>query len=548
MDIQDMIFGFIGGLGIFLFGLKYMGDGLQVAAGDRLQSILDRFTTNPFMGVLSGLFITAIIQSSSGTTALTVTLVSAGFMSLRQAIGVIMGANIGTTVTAFLIGIDIGEYALPIIAAGTFILFFSNNKRKRMIAIGQVLFGFGALFFGLELMSEGMRPLRSLEQFQQLTITMSDNPFIGVMIGSIFTMIVQSSSATIGILQELYSQGALDLKAALPVLFGDNIGTTITAVLASIGTSISARRAALVHVLFNIFGTIAFLLILGLYSHLIVYLQSILHLAPEMTLAFAHGLFNLSNTIIQFPFIGVLAWAVTKMIPGKDSHVDTTVTLLNPLFIELAPSIALGQAREEINRMGCFAKDAIFEALYYLNTSEKKHAMSSLQLEEAIHRLDTTITNYLVEVSSQSLTAIESQEHYRLLDTIRDIRLVGDHIENIMELLERRKEKKIPLSKSAMKELNDMFHLTLNTFQHALQVHFTHNAELARTVVANERKIDKMEQDLRKGHIGRLNARVCTGDAGVLFIDIASHLERIGDHSANIAKAIIGDSVKLEYV
>lgn len=257
LDVQKMIFEFIGGLGIFLFGIKFMGDGLQKSAGDKLRDILDRFTTNPFMGVLAGILVTILIQSSSGTTVITVGLVSAGFMNLRQAIGVIMGANIGTTVTAFIIGIKISDYALPILAVGALMLFFFKSKPVQNY--GQIVFGFGMLFFGLELMGDGMKPLRSLQAFQDLTVSMSDNPILGVVIGTVFTVIVQSSSATIGILQELFGQGAIDIYAALPVLFGDNIGTTITAILASIGASVAARRAALTHVMFNIIGTVIFL-------------------------------------------------------------------------------------------------------------------------------------------------------------------------------------------------------------------------------------------------------------------------------------------------
>lgn len=539
MDLQQVIFGFIGGLGIFLFGIKYMGDGLQLAAGDRLQSILDRFTTNPFMGVLAGIFITSLIQSSSGTTALTVALVSAGFMTLRQAIGVIMGANIGTTVTAFIIGIDIGEYSLPIIAAGAFLLFFFKNKRIN--AFGQILFGFGTLFFGLELMSEGLKPLRSLESFQQLMVSMSDNPFLGLAIGTVFTVIVQSSSATIGILQELFGQGAINLKASLPILFGDNIGTTITAVLAAIGTSISARRVALVHVLFNVIGSAIFLLILGWFTKSIAYIQATLHLNPEMTIAFAHGIFNITNTIIQFPFIAVLAWIVTKMIPGKDVTVDTSTKHLNPMFIERSPSIALGQAKEEIKRMGEFAEDAVSEAIQFFNTKEKKHAVLALQYEDAINNLDRVITDYLVELSTKSLTAHESEEHHQLMQTIRDIERVGDHMENIIELLEVRVEKKVAFTDIAKNEMIEMFQLTLNTFHDALHSLNTNDKELAATVLLNEKKIDKMERNIRKSHIGRMNERVCSGDAGIIYIDIASNLERIGDHASNIAEGVLGE-------
>src|SRR5699024_8706827 len=219
-DLQSIIFEFIGGLGIFLLGIKFMGDGLQKTAGDRLREILDRFTSNPFLGVLAGILVTVLIQSSSGTTVLTVGLVNAGFMTLRQAIGVIMGANIGTTVTAFIIGLDISEYALPIIAIGSFLLFFFKNQKVN--AIGQAVFGFGSLFFGLDLMSSGMEPLRNLEAFHELTVSMSDNAILGVIIGAIFTLVVQSSSATIGILQGLFAGGSIDLNASLPVLMGDN--------------------------------------------------------------------------------------------------------------------------------------------------------------------------------------------------------------------------------------------------------------------------------------------------------------------------------------
>src|SRR5690625_4112873 len=308
-----------------------MGDGLQNIAGDRLRSILDRFTSNPLLGVFAGILVTILIQSSSGTTVLTVALVNAGFMTLRQAIGVIMGANIGTTATAFIIGFNIGEYGLPILAIGALLLFFFKNERINVI--GQALFGFGSLFFGLKLMSGGMAPLRSLDFFHELTVNMSDNPVLGVIIGTVFTMIVQSSSATIGILQGLYAEGAISLSAAIPVLLGDNIGTTITAVLASLGASVAARRAAFTHVIFNLVGTVIFLIVLKLFIMYVSFLQSSLSLNPEMTLAFAHGSFNIANTIIQFPFIATLAWIVTKIIPGEDITVEYKPKYLDSLFI-----------------------------------------------------------------------------------------------------------------------------------------------------------------------------------------------------------------------
>ncbi|PFL21324.1 sodium:phosphate symporter [Bacillus cereus] len=542
-NIQDMIFQFIGGLGIFLFGIKYMGDGLQQAAGDRLRDILDRFTTNPLMGVLAGMLVTVLIQSSSGTTALTVGLVSAGFMTLRQAIGVIMGANIGTTVTAFIIGIKIGEYALPIMAVGAILLFFFKNKKVH--SLGQVIFGFGMLFFGLELMSSGMKPLRSLESFQELMVSMSDNPILGIVVGTVFTLIVQSSSATIGILQELFGQGAIDLQAALPVLFGDNIGTTITAVLAAIGTSIAARRAALVHVIFNIVGTIIFTILLVPFTSLIQYFQTSLNLNPEMTIAFAHGTFNVTNAVIQFPFIAVLAWIVTKLIRGEDSAIDFKPQHLNPIFIEQSPAIALTEAQKEIIRMAEFSLQGLKEANQFLNTQEKKHADMATQLEAAINNLDKKITEYLVLLSEKPLSHTDSEKHSVLAGVVGDIERVGDHVENLVELVDFQISNRVSLSDEALTELNEMLELTISTLQDAINALTNFDTELAQTVIAKERKIDQMERVLRKRHVLRLNERSCSGDASIIFVDMVSNLERIGDHAVNIADGVLGEQGKV---
>lgn len=542
-NVQEMIFQFVGGLGIFLFGIKYMGDGLQQAAGDRLRDILDRFTTNPLMGVLAGMLVTVLIQSSSGTTALTVGLVSAGFMTLRQAIGVIMGANIGTTVTAFIIGIKIGEYALPVMAVGAILLFFFKNKKVH--SVGQVVFGFGMLFFGLELMSAGMKPLRSLESFQDLMISMSDNPILGIIVGTVFTLIVQSSSATIGILQELFGQGAIDLQAALPVLFGDNIGTTITAVLAAIGTSIAARRAALVHVIFNIIGTIIFTIILIPFTSLIQYFQTSLNLNPEMTIAFAHGTFNVTNTIIQFPFIAVLAWIVTKIIRGEDASINFKPQHLNPIFIEQSPAIALTEAQKEIIRMAEFSLDGLKEANQFLNTQDKKHANMATQLEGAINNLDKKITEYLVLLSEKPLSSADSEKHSVLAGVVGDIERVGDHVENLVELVDFQISNRVSLSDEALAELNEMLELTISTLQDAVEALTNFDTELAQTVIAKERKIDQMERVLRKRHVIRLNERSCSGDASIIFVDMVSNLERIGDHAVNIADGVLGEQGKV---
>lgn len=541
LNWQEMLFTFFGGLGIFLFSIKFMGDGLQKSAGDKLRDILDRFTTNPFMGVLVGIIVTILIQSSSGTTVLVVGLVSAGFMTLRQAIGVIMGANIGTTVTAFIIGFDVGAYALPIMAIGAFAIFFFKNARIHNI--GEVIFGFGGLFLGLELMGDGMKPLREVQAFTDLTVEMSVNPILGVVAGTLFTILVQSSSATIGILQQLYSEGLVTLDAALPILFGDNIGTTITAILASLGASIVARRAAAVHVLFNIVGTIIFLIFLLPFEAYVSWLTGVLGLEEKMQIAFAHGSFNVANTIIQFPLIGLWAYVVTKVIPGEELTIEYKPKHLDENFIEQSPSIAIGQAKEEILRMGTMSVQGLELTYSYLKNRTKRDAELTLQIEEALNNLDHKITDYLVKISSQSLSPQDSTRHNMLMNTVRDIERIGDHFENIIELIQYQESHKLLLTDDAIADVSEMFELTIDTVSKAMKALDENSAEIAREVAEQENIIDKMERKFRKNHIARLNEGRCTGQAGIMFVDILSNLERIGDHSVNIAEAVLGKRV-----
>lgn len=537
INVQELIFNFIGGLGIFLLGIKYMGDGLQKTAGDRLRDILDKFTSNPFLGVLAGIVVTVLIQSSSGTTVLTVGLVNAGFMTLRQAIGVIMGANVGTTITAFIIGFNLGEYALPIMALGAFLLFFF--KHKKVNSLGQTIFGFGSLFFGLELMGSGMEPLQHVEAFRDLTTDMSSNPVLGVVVGTLFTLIVQSSSATIGILQGLYSQGAIDLNAAMPVLFGDNLGTTITALLASIGASIAAKRAAMTHIIFNLLGATIFLFFLAGFTQFVAFLQGYFNLNPEMTLAFAHGSFNIANVIIQIPFIGVLAWIVTKLIPGKDTTIEYKPKHLDPIFIEQSSTLALDQAKAEVVRMGEYSYQGLEETNLFLTTQQQKHAETAKQIEGALNNLDRKITEYLINISGGLMSETESAQHTVLMDTVRDIERIGDHFENVIELIDYKISNKVNLTEQAREDLNDMFDLTILTVKQSVTALESGDREEALGVIQKEDQIDKMERAFRKKHIIRMNEGLCDGSAGIVFVDILSNLERIGDHAVNIAEKIL---------
>lgn len=533
-----MIFQFIGGLGIFLFGIKYMGVALQRAAGDRLRESLDKYTSSPLYGVLTGIVFTVLIQSSSGTVVLVISLVSAGFLSLRQSIGIILGANIGTTVTAFIIGIKVSEYSLPILAAGAVMLFFFKSKKVQNI--GQVIFGFGGLFYGLELMGLGLEPLGRLHNADHLAAVMGNNPLLGVLAGTLLTVIVQSSSASVGILQELFSQNLIDLKSALPVLFGDNVGTTITAVLASIGASVSARRASLAHVTFNLAGAFIFLLILPLYTSFIQAVEMNLSLDPKLTIAFAHGAFNITNTLLQFPFAGALAWFVTKCIPGSDTLAEHRTKHLDPVFIEQSSAIALGQAKEEILKMGRLASAGLKESNLYLKTNQQKHAENALQIEDAINNLDRKITDYLVMIARNELSRGESEEHTILLNTVRDIERVGDHFENIIELVDYQLSNKVKITQEAMLDLEQMFKAASEAVVHALLALDDKDTKIASRVLQQEEMIDSMERNLRKKHIIRINEGTCTGQAGIVYVDIVSNLERIGDHAVNIAEAVLG--------
>lgn len=537
MDWQQVIFQFLGGLGLFLFSIKYMGDGLQKSAGNRLRSILDRFTTNPFMGILAGIFVTVLIQSSSGTTVITVGLVSAGLMTLRQAIGVIMGANIGTTVTAFIIGIDIGEYAYPILLTGTVMLFFF--KSAKIQNLGQIFFGFGGLFIGLDLMSSGLSPLRHLPLFTDLILEMSHSPILSVFVGTVFTLIVQSSSATIGILQGLYAENLISLEAALPVLFGDNIGTTITAVLAAIGTNIVAKRAAAIHVLFNVSGAIIFLLFLGLFTHFIVWITGMLHLEAKMQIAFAHGTFNIVNTLIQLPFIGAWAYLVTKLLPEREKQKEKIALYLDETLIEKSPSIAIGQAKKEVIHMGNLSLDGLRTAYTYLKNNNPDEAVFANMLEKSINQLDEEITKYLVKIFPHSISPRDSNELQALLNLVCDIERIGDHSENIIEQINYMNERNIILSDDARNEVYEMFELTINSV--ALSIEALEKGDLtkARRVYELEDQIDEMERYLRKQHIHRLNHGDCTPKSGLTYTDLLSNLERIGDHAHNVAEMLL---------
>ena len=541
INFQQMAFTFLGGLGLFLFCIKYMGDGLQIAAGDRLKYILDKYTTSPFLGVLVGIFVTALIQSSSGTSVITIGLVGAGLLTLRQAIGIIMGANIGTTITTFIIGFNISAYALPILFIGAFCLFFV--KIEKVNNVGRILFGFGGVFFSLTLMSGAMAPLKYLPAFKDVMVSLSGSPILGVFIGTTITVLVQASSATISILQNIYQEGLIPLKAALPVLFGDNIGTTITAIIAVIGSNTSAKRLAASHVMFNVVGTVIFLIFLTPFSMFVAKMEQILHLNPKMAIAFAHGSFNMMTTVLLFPFIGVLEYLVVKIIKDKkEDEEEAYKTTLDPALIT-APVIALGQVKQELITMTGFALKNFKTSVSYFFDRDEKLFEKVEKREEKINTVDQEITKYLALLSKQDFGEKEGEEIAAYLDLCRDIERVGDHAHGIVKDVKYGISKKFKFSDTAYAEIKELEEIVENMIATATVALKESSIDKAVEVIDLHNKEREKEKKIRKNHIKRLSEQTCEIKAGLSFVDLVLHFTRIADHTRNIAERVLENRV-----
>lgn len=527
--------GFLGGLGLFIYGMRLSGEGLQLAAGGRLRRLLEILTTNPLLGVIVGAVTTALIQSSSATTVITVGFVNAGLMTLPQAAGVIMGANIGTTVTAQLIAFRLTDYALPVFALGMVMSLFSRKRPVKYF--GQVVLGFGLLFLGMQTMINAMAPLREMPFFTDMHLLYGRHPFLGVLTGVGMTSLVQSSSATIGILQALASQGLLDIRVALPILFGDNIGTCVTALLSSIGTSVNARRAAMIHLLFNALGTIIFLLLLPL---VVPILDRLSH-DPVRQVAHAHTLFNVGNTLIQLPFVTFLALAARALIPGQDVLLERGPKFLEKRFLD-SPAVALGQVRRELTRMGRLARETLADALAAFMKMDEKLIASAYEKEEIVNELERAVTVYLVDMSSRVLSEDQGDELNLMFNVVKDIERVGDHAENITELAEYKIEHNLSFSPQALDDLESMYVRVDTMFAQALDALRTNDLESAINIMKQEDAIDQIEKELRRAHIKRLNDGLCYPASGIVFLDIISNLERIGDHSSSIAHGLLEEN------
>jgi len=532
MDYK-MIFQLLGGLGLFVYGMKLMGDGLQKAAGEKLKRMLEVLTTNKFLAVLVGTGVTSIIQSSSATTVMVVGFVNAGLMNLFQAAGVIMGANIGTTMTAQLIAFKLTDIAPFILAIGAVLVLF--GKRKKTRDIGEIVLGFGILFVGMTMMEHSMKPLTQLDSFKNLILVLGKHPFMGVLVGLGMTATVQSSSATIGILMALAANSSMPLGVALPILFGDNIGTCATALLASIGTNKNAKRAALIHLIFNVTGTIIFMSAFGL----------VLKIVPKFggdiqrQIANAHTLFNVTNVCIQIWFIGVLVKIVNKLVPGEDEKSSALVLkYLDNRLLE-TPSIAVGQVIKEVTRMGKLSSSNLSDAMQAFLNSDEKMMNSVIDCETTINYLEREITGYMVALSNTSLSEHQSELITSLFHVVNDIERIGDHADNLGELARYKQDNKITFSEKAISDVTAMFETVKYSVDNAITALENYDLEAARKAMDVEDKIDNMEKQLKKDHIIRLNKLECTPAGSSVYLELLTNLERVGDHSNNIAEMVI---------
>ena len=426
---------------------------------------------------------------------------------------------------------------MPILALGAFLIFFF--KRSNINNVGRILFGFGSLFFGLEFMGDAVKPLAQLEGFRQIILDMSSHPVYGILAGVGLTALVQSSSATIGILQEFYSQGLVDLKGAIPVLLGDNIGTTITAVLASLAGSLAAKRAAFVHVIFNVIGVIIFALFLPVVTHLIGMLQEAWHLKPAMAIAFAHGAFNVTNTLIQLPFVGALAWLVTKIVPGKDITEDYKPQHLNKDLVYHAPGVALQETQKELQNIGHIVQ-SMLDDVRNPATMDKKMIKTVQQKHQAVITISDSIRNYLVRISTKNINKSDVERLAVMFDVNRSIVKVSELTESYIAQIERQKSKNIILTEDAERGIEKLFNFVDESFHKAIDTLNVYDTTKKDEVVERSREAFNIEHKLRKGHIKRLNRGECSTDGGLLYVDIIAILERIGYNSRNITEAMVG--------
>ena len=549
--VRDVIFGTVGGLGLFLFGMGLMSDSLKKVAGQKLRKLLTALTKRRVIAVLIGALTTCLIQSSSATTVMTVGFVNAGLLTLKQALCVVLGANVGTTFTAWLVSglavFKITTYSLPAIGVGFLIQMLGRSQRTRNI--GLVVLGFGILFTGIDFMKQGFSPLQDSVRVQEVLIWLGRNPLLAVLAGTVVTMLLQSSSATIAMIQILALNGAFGgdwptaLRIAIPFILGDNIGTTITAEIAAIRTSVAARRTARGHTLFNVIGVLYMLPLVwvGWFGDMVEWITPfrLTQSTIMVHIAVAHSAFNVFNTFVFLPIIGWLEAVVVKLIPAKPQDVIAEPVVLEEHLLN-TPVIAMDQARREIVRMAKAAKDAVNQAIGGLDENDRRKLQSALETEDAIDNFQYEITLYLAALSRRELSKELAVELPVLLHTVNDLERVGDHAVNITEIAERKIEQKLFFSNQAQTEAARLTQEANQMFDRISAALENNDVEAAKSALGNEEAINKMQIDFRRSHVQRMSDGVCTPQMGLIFIDLVDNIEKIGDHLTNIAQAVIG--------
>ena len=542
--VKDIIILLVGGLGMFLLGMRLMSDGLKATSGEKIKRILTLLTKNPIMAVILGAALTGLIQSSSGMTVITVGLVNSGLLALRQAIGVVMGANIGTTLTAWIVSfvgvVNVRDYALIAVGIGFFLTL--NPRGKTYRSKGQVLIGLGLLFLGLGFMKEAFNPLRESTTILNMFQGLSDKPLLAVVFGALVTMMLQSSSATIAIVQLLAFQGLIDFNAAVPLVLGDNIGTTITAEIASFNTNINAKRTARAHTLFNVIGVTYMLplVILGIYQKIIYFVVpgEISTTNIMIYIAVSHTTFNVANTTVMLPLIKYLEKGAIFLSRKAKSEINGAPQYLDRRLLN-SPPAALIQARKEVLRMAQLAKEALYTSFNAFLKKDIKLLERVGVLEDAIDNLQGEITRYLVEISQRNLEPEQSDELPVWLHSVNDIERIGDHTENIVDLTERSMRAKLILPDSAKGELKTMFGVLAEMTDNILIAIQDNNRDKALKALSCEDKINRQFIEFRESQIQRLNTGECKPMEGIIYIDMLNNLEKIGDHLTNIAQAVL---------
>lgn len=544
MDYVGIIIPFIGGLGMFIYGMQIMAQGLENAAGSKMKSILEALTTNKFMGVLLGALITAVIQSSSATTVMVVGFVNAGIMNLTQAMGVIMGANIGTTVTGWLVSaVEWAEFLQPgniaPIAIMIGVILMLAGTRRSAKDISSIIIGFGLLFVGITTMSDAVKPLQEVEAFTSLFVTMGGNPLLAILVGAVVTGVIQSSSASVGILQSLAAAGLVPFNAAVYIIMGQNIGTCVTAMMSSIGAKKAAKTAAKMHLLFNIIGSVIFSIVA------IVLLTFVFpafgeNIITQTQISMVHTIFNIGTTVLLFPFSDYIIKLAKKLEKEEVEEVDEGNVHLDERMLQ-TPGIAMESCSTEILRMGEIVERSMDKIKDVLFTRDAQTINAIKEEETIVDQLCSGISNYVVKLSSLSLNEKEHQKVASMLQVLSDIERVSDHCENISEYVENMAERNAEFTEAGTQHLKEMIEVCAESYKYAIEALAENSTEKAMKVIEKESIADDLETKLRNKHMKRLASGQCSTDAGLAFLDTLVSLERISDHARNIAEEVLAN-------